>query len=154
MPLAIGFSPPAERSNDGRRAFRRCRCTQVEAPFRQPGEAIRESGLPSRWGAHGPRTGCSPETGLSPWADPALDSDLNREDQRGLPIGPPFLQHEKDHRTEPQRKNHPMQLPRPIPRQHRTRQTLTAPNAFRAKNPPTTHARATSCGRLTGLPVR
>jgi hypothetical protein len=76
------------------------------------------------------------------WFD--LDSDL-RVRMAEAALGTQPAAREKPARQESQRKDHPMQQPRPIMQQHRTRQTLPAPSAIRAYHPPITHAPATSC---------
>jgi hypothetical protein len=77
---------------------------------------------------------------------PDLDTNVERpaqkDDQAAL---------REHHNRTPRKKEQPLQQRRPVMRpKQRTRQTSLAPSAIRAKNPPTTHARATSCGRLTG----
>jgi hypothetical protein len=53
-----------------------------------------------------------------------------------------------------QRKDHPMQHPRPLMRQRRTRQTLPATSAIAHRTLSTPHARATSCPMSTCRQVR
>jgi len=78
-----------------------------------------------------------------------LDSDLLLRRPEAALGTPPYCTTRETHRVGSHRKVHSLQEPRSIMRQHRTRQTSPAPSAIRAKNPPTTHARATSCSMST-----
>jgi hypothetical protein len=119
----------------------------VQNPSRPPGRAIGRLaclGSPSiqPGGARVPRANAQTLGSGHATRCAELDSDLLLRRPEAALGTPPYCTTRETHRVESQRMDHLMQQPRPIMQQRRTR-PLPTTSAFRAKNPPTTHARAT-----------
>ena len=160
FPACRWRSAPISSRNDpavGRRAFRRCRSGHGPDLLRPTRERLREAGLrdlrPVRLVST--RNLCRLPGG-APW----LTAGEIRHELECRPRGTrraPTEQHQfatETTRTKNQGKDHPMQHLRPTMRQEDLTQASPARSAFAHRTLSTPHARATSCGRFTGLRVR
>jgi hypothetical protein len=159
MSPAIRSNPSAEGSNRGIPSPMAGLEPSPATPAQTGWQSCEESGCRSRkpmgGKAHRTRAGCRSETGLTPWADRHWIRMSIQKDHGGL-LERAAISAAREEPTElnPYEEDHAMQHPRPIIPQPRNREILPAPSAIRAKNPPTTHAPATSCPMYTCRQVR